>query len=181
MDGVTMVERADGWAPGLAPEDYGREGFVRVGRDADGEVYVSTWVDGELHREVILGDGRVERFRPDDPDLQWVRTLTHWDTTLHAVAIPSYEPGPPWRPIAPGANAWVAPFGTPAPRYARTNIRWASDGSDTEAVAVSFAEAPPIAEPKTYTCPRCHRTSHNPNDARWRYCGACHRFEDDDA
>lgn len=26
--------------------------------------------------------------------------------------------------------------------------------------------------PDTYTCPRCGRTSHNPHDARYRYCGA---------
>jgi hypothetical protein len=26
----------------------------------------------------------------------------------------------------------------------------------------------------TYTCPVCGRTSWNPNDARERYCGACH-------
>ena len=25
----------------------------------------------------------------------------------------------------------------------------------------------------TFTCPRCRRTSYNPNDARDRYCGAC--------
>ena len=30
-----------------------------------------------------------------------------------------------------------------------------------------------------FTCPRCGRTSHNPNDARERYCGACHVFVDD--
>lgn len=30
-----------------------------------------------------------------------------------------------------------------------------------------------------YTCPRCGRTSHNPNDVRERYCGACHLFEGD--
>jgi hypothetical protein len=31
----------------------------------------------------------------------------------------------------------------------------------------------------TYTCPRCGRVSHNPNDLANRYCGACHLFEDD--
>lgn len=30
---------------------------------------------------------------------------------------------------------------------------------------------------ETYTCPRCMKTSHNPNDARHRWCGACNRFE----
>jgi hypothetical protein len=25
-----------------------------------------------------------------------------------------------------------------------------------------------------FTCPRCGRTSHNPNDEREGYCGACH-------
>lgn len=28
------------------------------------------------------------------------------------------------------------------------------------------------------TCHRCGRTSHNPNDVRERYCGACHAFMD---
>lgn len=27
-----------------------------------------------------------------------------------------------------------------------------------------------------FTCPRCGAASMNPNDARERYCGACHRF-----
>jgi hypothetical protein len=29
------------------------------------------------------------------------------------------------------------------------------------------------------TCPRCGRTSHNPNDVRERYCGFCHAFHED--
>jgi hypothetical protein len=28
--------------------------------------------------------------------------------------------------------------------------------------------------PSSITCPRCGRTSHNPNDVREGYCGACH-------
>jgi hypothetical protein len=28
--------------------------------------------------------------------------------------------------------------------------------------------------PARYTCPICGRTSHNPNDVREGYCGACH-------
>jgi hypothetical protein len=28
----------------------------------------------------------------------------------------------------------------------------------------------------TFTCPKCERTSHNSNDARAGYCGACHEF-----
>jgi ribosomal protein S27AE len=31
-----------------------------------------------------------------------------------------------------------------------------------------------------YTCPRCGAVSYNPHDIDQRYCGACHRFEDDD-
>lgn len=27
-----------------------------------------------------------------------------------------------------------------------------------------------------FTCPDCGRTSHNPNDEKYRYCGACHVF-----
>jgi hypothetical protein len=30
-----------------------------------------------------------------------------------------------------------------------------------------------------FTCPRCGAVSHNPNDARERYCGRCHVFVDD--
>lgn len=33
-----------------------------------------------------------------------------------------------------------------------------------------------MTEPAHFTCPDCGRTSHNPNDARERYCGACHTF-----
>lgn len=31
----------------------------------------------------------------------------------------------------------------------------------------------------SFTCPRCGRTSHNPNDERERYCGFCHLFVDE--
>ncbi len=31
----------------------------------------------------------------------------------------------------------------------------------------------------SYTCLRCRRTSHNPNDEREKYCGNCHLFEED--
>lgn len=33
----------------------------------------------------------------------------------------------------------------------------------------------------SFTCPICGFTSHNPNDARERYCGRCHAFVDDPA
>lgn len=29
----------------------------------------------------------------------------------------------------------------------------------------------------SFTCPECGMTSHNPNDAAWRYCGACHKYQ----
>jgi predicted transcriptional regulator len=32
-----------------------------------------------------------------------------------------------------------------------------------------------------YTCPKCGRISHNPNDALNRYCGYCHIFEEQEA
>jgi len=31
---------------------------------------------------------------------------------------------------------------------------------------------------RSITCPRCGRTSFNPNDIEQRYCGNCHRFHD---
>lgn len=52
-----------------------------------------------------------------------------------------------------------------------------------EAQAMIRAVDPELADrmaagtqPQTFTCPKCFRTSHNPNDARERYCGACHEF-----
>lgn len=42
--------------------------------------------------------------------------------------------------------------------------RWSTGRITGEAVRVPF------------TCPECKRTSHNPNDERYRYCGACHEF-----
>jgi len=33
-----------------------------------------------------------------------------------------------------------------------------------------------MTDEATFTCPVCGRTSWNPNDARERYCGACHGF-----
>ena len=30
------------------------------------------------------------------------------------------------------------------------------------------------------TCPFCKRVSYHPEDVRHRYCGACHRFHDDE-
>jgi hypothetical protein len=30
-----------------------------------------------------------------------------------------------------------------------------------------------------FTCPICGRVSYNPNDEKYRYCGACHLFVDD--
>ncbi len=31
----------------------------------------------------------------------------------------------------------------------------------------------------SYTCPTCKRTSYNPNDEKFKYCGSCNVFEDD--
>lgn len=35
------------------------------------------------------------------------------------------------------------------------------------------------ADGKSITCLKCQRTSHNPNDVRFRYCGWCHVFHED--
>lgn len=32
-----------------------------------------------------------------------------------------------------------------------------------------------------FTCPRCGRTSHNPNDIREGYCGNCHDWTGEEA
>jgi hypothetical protein len=35
------------------------------------------------------------------------------------------------------------------------------------------------AEPPSFTCPDCGRTSYHPQDVAHRYCGACHTFPED--
>ena len=35
------------------------------------------------------------------------------------------------------------------------------------------------AEQPAWTCPHCKRTSWNPNDVKYHYCGACHHFCDE--
>jgi ribosomal protein L37E len=45
-------------------------------------------------------------------------------------------------------------------------------GSKPRTVLGALAKQQEIAP--SFTCPRCGRTSYNPNDAREGYCGACH-------
>jgi ribosomal protein L37E len=33
----------------------------------------------------------------------------------------------------------------------------------------------------SFTCPRCGRTSHHPDDVREGYCGACHAWTRDES
>lgn len=33
-----------------------------------------------------------------------------------------------------------------------------------------------LAALASFECPTCHRVSHNPTDAKYGYCGACHDF-----
>lgn len=42
---------------------------------------------------------------------------------------------------------------------------WKGPGADDEGLSI--------------TCPKCGRTSRNPNDVQNRYCGACHEYHDD--
>lgn len=44
---------------------------------------------------------------------------------------------------------------------------------------VPFVEDRGPAGQPYIVCPKCGRTSHNPNDVQERYCGACHAFHDD--
>lgn len=109
------------------------ERWVHVGRDADGEVYVSEGIDLEGMREVRLGDGRRQRFRPDGR-IPWLETLTHWTVASSEVTYVTEdgEPAaPPWRPLGPAEDtrsativigdgqAYIAPAGTPPPRVDR--------------------------------------------------------------
>jgi hypothetical protein len=47
------------------------------------------------------------------------------------------------------------------------------------AVALYEARQLAAADGAAITCPRCGRTSYNPNDIAQRYCGACHRFHEE--
>jgi hypothetical protein len=44
----------------------------------------------------------------------------------------------------------------------------------TDAQGATVYEGPVEGTAPSFTCPRCHRTSWNPNDVREGYCGACH-------
>lgn len=39
----------------------------------------------------------------------------------------------------------------------------------------------PRTPPSIITCPQCHRVSHNPEDIKQKYCGACHEYTSDPA
>lgn len=43
---------------------------------------------------------------------------------------------------------------------------------------VALVRPTPDADWPSITCPQCRRTSHNPNDVRERYCGACRQYHD---
>lgn len=101
------------------------ERWVCVGRDPDGEVYVTADVDPEGMREVRLGDGRRQRFRPDGP-IPWLDTLTHWAVARSEVTYVTEDDEPvaaPWRFLGPvegtrsasiiigDGQAYIAPAG----------------------------------------------------------------------
>ena len=41
----------------------------------------------------------------------------------------------------------------------------------------ALLKAPP--PPPAYTCGRCGKQSWNSEDGKYRYCGACHRYDDE--
>ncbi len=47
-------------------------------------------------------------------------------------------------------------------------------GTTVEVIREQTEEAKRIHD--QFACPRCGKISHNPNDVRERYCGACHEF-----
>jgi hypothetical protein len=51
----------------------------------------------------------------------------------------------------------------------------------TVAQIQGFADAllMPDDDRASFTCPRCSRTSHHPEDAAHGYCGACHAYTGD--
>lgn len=99
------------------------ERWVRIGRDDDGDVFVTRGIDDEHMRTVRFGDGTEDRFRPDAARIPWLDSLTHWDlmpsevkyvTEVGEPAAPPWPP-PPWRSLVDDGSLCIAPVGTPAP------------------------------------------------------------------
>lgn len=65
-------------------------------------------------------------------------------------------------------KAWPVMPGVPAAGHVTASGFWHPGRAD--GCVKCPAPAPSI------TCPVCRRTSHNPNDVREGYCGACHDF-----
>lgn len=73
-----------------------------------------------------------------------------------------------------GALALLASVGADlSPREAKVFLRWLELEARTQRL---LGDQPPAPVPKgtpSFKCPSCRRVSHNPTDARERYCGAC--------
>jgi hypothetical protein len=54
-----------------------------------------------------------------------------------------------------------------------------SHGKKMRSWLVREIEAERQRAPVAFTCPRCGRTSHHPQDAQHCYCANCHRFADE--
>lgn len=67
--------------------------------------------------------------------------------------------------------------GTPVPKEAGRHLGTAMCAHGT-LVFHAFEREVTGGSPDSITCPRCRRTSYNPNDIRERYCGACHQYHD---
>lgn len=67
--------------------------------------------------------------------------------------------------------SWIPPVVEPDDLCAE--CRWVLTLPQAQRAAARALLEPP------FNCPRCGRLSYNRNDARERYCGACHKFFDD--
>lgn len=85
---------------------------------------------------------------------------------------------------APGVVVHVLQYGLPVCGF-NTNIpaRWPHGNKWCRADQIAQARrlglrlcADCVPGEASITCPRCKRTSYNPNDIREGYCGACHAW-----
>lgn len=80
-----------------------------------------------------------------------------------------------WRSY--GSPRWVNPAWTPA-----RPAEGAEEQRAPETVVsnkLTWGEQPFVRSTESYRCPFCMRESHNPNDIRQRFCGACTLFAAD--
>lgn len=88
------------------------------------------------------------------------RTVS-WETTIHRVNVPQADLVGMQYGLTMEIGEWSDPSidSQTAAEWARVRFNWPKSDA--------------------FTCPRCGRTSYDPNDLQHGYCGACHDYTGD--